>query len=115
MGRVPGQDPSEDRNVTARECFEDLLGRFHVVRVVYHVHGDLRVPDCASPLGGNPQLDFGLDMPRPIDDLEVSDDGIRATLSFSCEPVPVFVPWAAVNTMGGIYARPQQKAQLKAI
>ena len=48
--------------MTTRECFEDLLGRFHVVRVVYHQHGGLRVPDCASPIGGNPQLDFGLDI-----------------------------------------------------
>ena len=101
--------------MTARECFEDLLGRFHLVRVVYHQHDGLRVPDCASPLGGNPQLDFGLDMAKPIDDLEVSDEGIKATLSFSCEPVSVFVPWAAVHTMGGIYERPKQRAHLRAV
>ena len=101
--------------MTTRECFEDLLGRFHVVRVMYHQHGGLRVPDCASPIGGNPQLDFGLDMPKPIEDLEVSDEGIKATLSFSCESVPVVVPWEAIHTMGGIYERPKQRTQLKAV
>jgi hypothetical protein len=41
-------------------------------------------------------FDYGLDMPKPIDDLDVSDDGIRATLSINNEPHATFVPWNAI-------------------
>lgn len=41
-------------------------------------------------------LQYGEKMAIPIPDLEVGDDGIRATLSFSRTPHQTFVPWSAV-------------------
>jgi len=41
-------------------------------------------------------LQYGHDLPIPIPDLEVDEDGVRATLSFSKTPQRTFVPWEAV-------------------
>ena len=41
-------------------------------------------------------LQYGQNMPIPIPDLKVDDDGITATLSFSRTPHRTFVPWTAV-------------------
>jgi stringent starvation protein B len=46
-------------------------------------------------------LQIGLDMPIPIPDLEVDDEGIRCTLSFSRTPFYCMVPWAAVYALVG--------------
>lgn len=46
-------------------------------------------------------LQIGLDMPIPIPDLEVDDDGIRCTLSFSRTPFYCIVPWTAVYALVG--------------
>jgi stringent starvation protein B len=41
-------------------------------------------------------LQYGRNMPIPIPDLEVTDDGVSATLSFSRAPHRTTVPWSAV-------------------
>ena len=41
-------------------------------------------------------LQYGLNMPVPIPDLEVSAEGLGATLSFQRMPTWTFVPWTAV-------------------
>src|SRR4029453_14478270 len=41
-------------------------------------------------------LQYGDKMPIPIPDLEVNDEGISATLSFSRMPHQTFIPWSAV-------------------
>jgi stringent starvation protein B len=41
-------------------------------------------------------LQYGIDLPIPITDLEVDDSGVRATLSFSRTPHQTYVPWPAV-------------------
>jgi stringent starvation protein B len=41
-------------------------------------------------------LQYGRNMPVPIPDLEVTDDGVTATLSFSRNPHRTHVPWSAV-------------------
>jgi stringent starvation protein B len=41
-------------------------------------------------------LQYGQNMPIPIPDLRVDDQGITATLSFSRTPHRTFVPWTAV-------------------
>lgn len=46
-------------------------------------------------------LQIGLDMPIPIPDLEVDDDGIRCTLSFSRTPFYCIVPWSAIYALVG--------------
>ncbi|HXU83192.1 MAG TPA: ClpXP protease specificity-enhancing factor SspB [Polyangia bacterium] len=41
-------------------------------------------------------LQYGRNMPIPIPDLEVTDDGVTATLSFSRAPHRTHVPWSSV-------------------
>jgi len=41
-------------------------------------------------------LQYGRNMPIPIPDLEVTDAGVTATLSFSRSPHRTHVPWSAV-------------------
>lgn len=41
-------------------------------------------------------LQYGRNMPIPIPDLEVTDEGVSATLSFSREPHKTHVPWSSV-------------------
>jgi stringent starvation protein B len=45
-------------------------------------------------------LQYGRDMPIPIPDLEVTEAGVTATLSFSRAPHRTYVPWAAVYVVG---------------
>jgi hypothetical protein len=53
-------------------------------------------------------LQYELEPVVPIPDLDVTVEGIRATLSFSREPFATFVPWAAVIVMA-----PMRPAQLE--
>jgi stringent starvation protein B len=41
-------------------------------------------------------LQYGNDLPIPITDLTVDEEGVRATLSFSRTPQQTIVPWSAV-------------------
>jgi stringent starvation protein B len=45
---------------------------------------------------GHLVLQYGRNMPIPISDLEVTEEGISATLSFSRVPHRTYVPWTAV-------------------
>lgn len=45
-------------------------------------------------------LQYGRDMPIPIPDLEVTEAGVTATLSFSRAPHRTYVPWSAVYVVG---------------
>jgi hypothetical protein len=100
---------------TARAGFEDFLGRFREVRVAFIDHPDLVVPVNIRPVGKVEILAYGLDMVKPIPDLEITDEGIHATLSFSCEPYKTFVPWAAVQGFRGYGERTKQRAQLRSV
>lgn len=42
---------------------------------------------------------LGLNLPIPIPDLHVGNDGITATLSFSRSPYECFIPWKALGSM----------------
>lgn len=71
------------------------------------VHADapgVEIPTyCRRSMPNQPniiRLDYGLTLPVPILDLEVTDEGIRATLSFNREPHKTFVPWTAVLNIG---------------
>lgn len=44
-------------------------------------------------------LDYGDNMAKPIPDLETTNDGISATLSFQNKPIKTFVPWSAIVRM----------------
>ena len=80
-----------------RAALEKLLSEVSLVRVIFINHPSLVAPEGVKPMkGGTATFEYGLDLPVPIDDLEITDIGIRATLSFSRAPRPTFVPWAAV-------------------
>jgi hypothetical protein len=94
--------------VTLREAFEYLLCHGGV-KVALNGHArDVELPDHvrAYPV----VLWYELDPAGvPIHDLEATDQGISATLSFSREPHKTFVPWAAVLGIGPL--RPEQAAR----
>jgi stringent starvation protein B len=50
-------------------------------------------------------LQIGLNMPKPIVDLNVDDDGISCTLSFSNAPHYCHLPWASVYALIGASGR----------
>lgn len=85
---------------TKREVAEALLERGSVF-----VHLDPRHEGVSIPawLRKQPQvvLQVGLDMPIPIPDLEIDEDGVRATLSFNRSPHWCIVPWEAVFALVG--------------
>ena len=96
-----------------RSFFEEALGQWPVVQVYFLDHPGLRVPKPCRPANrlitvGSEQaigmvpvmFEYGLDFPVPIPDLKITDAGIEATLSFSREPHPTFVPWEAVVRIG---------------
>jgi stringent starvation protein B len=50
-------------------------------------------------------LQYGYELAIPIPDLEVDDDGVRATLSFSRTPHTTVIPWAAVYAIASVDGR----------
>src|SRR6478735_6497658 len=50
-------------------------------------------------------LQIGLNMPKPIPDLNVDDDGISCTLSFSNTPHYCHLPWGSVYALIGASGR----------
>ncbi|MEY4581765.1 MAG: hypothetical protein RL701_6468 [Pseudomonadota bacterium] len=69
------------------------------------IHLDPRVHDVVVPPWLRHQaqlvLQVGLDMPIPIPDLRVDENGIFGTLSFSRTPFACNVPWNAVFALVG--------------
>jgi hypothetical protein len=64
------------------------------------VHMNPRVEGVIVPLHLKQRamiyLQFGHGFPTPIRNLEVDDDGIRATLSFDQKPFDCVIPWESV-------------------
>ena len=64
------------------------------------LHLDARCPGVVVPAPfsseGHLVLQYGRNMPIRIEDLEVTDAGVSATLSFSRVPHRTYVPWHAV-------------------
>lgn len=78
-----------------------LLGLLEKTSVLMHL--DARREDVVVPrhLKTNPQLilHLGLNLAVPIRDLEVGDDGVRCTLSFSQRPFYCVLPYPAIFAM----------------
>jgi hypothetical protein len=104
-----------------REIFEQALADCYRLHVVVLKHQDVIVPDwiwriaVVYPEIEYTVLEYGLDLARPIPDMEVTDKGIRATLSFSNEPHATFIPWEAVAKIIGLDKRPKQQAKLRSV
>jgi stringent starvation protein B len=62
------------------------------------------VPEC---FGKEPHLilQYGHDLPIPIPDLEIDEEGVHATLSFSRREHLTYVPWSAVYAVTGVDGR----------
>ena len=112
--------------MTKREAFELALADFCEVVVLVMPAPKIELPAqswVTSTLEADGRrapiyymfLRYGLDMAKPIPDLEITDDGIRATLSFSNCPIKTFVSWDAVAGIQGDGERPRQRAQLRAV
>lgn len=81
------------------------VARSLLLRGSVFVHLDPRRPGVLVPARLRNQaqavLQIGLDMPVPIPDLRVDEEGIFGTLSFKGIPFSCFVPWAAVFALVG--------------
>src|SRR5258708_15296020 len=66
---------------------------------------DPRVPTVVVPPGFKKQaqlvLQVGLNMPVPIRDLQLDDEGMSCTLSFNRTPFFCVVPWSSVYALVG--------------
>ncbi|HWJ40814.1 MAG TPA: ClpXP protease specificity-enhancing factor SspB [Candidatus Limnocylindrales bacterium] len=80
----------------ARGFLEAMSMNWAMLVAVDTTHPELVIPQYLKDRGTSAVLEYGLDMPIPINDLEVTTEGIRATLSFGREPHATFVPWRAV-------------------
>src|SRR5271155_3225286 len=69
------------------------------------VHLDPRKDGVIVPMGFRKQpqlvLQIGLNMPVPIPDLRLDEEGMSCTLSFNRSPFYCVVPWASVFAMVG--------------
>jgi len=81
------------------------VARALLLRGSVFVHLDPRVSGVLVPARLRSQaqvvLQVGLDMPVPIPDLRIDEEGVFGTLSFRGVPFTCFVPWAAVFALVG--------------
>lgn len=86
--------PTQRSIYSKRDVVSEMLTEGSVLLVIDGRREDVRVPSISktAPL----VLEYGYNMATPIPDLELSDDGVSATLSFDRAQVPTFVPWTAV-------------------
>lgn len=84
--------------IQIRQCFETMLRHAPSVFVVI----DARKSDVVVPHHlkcEDLSLQIGYDMAIPIPDLEMDEQGIRATLSFNQAPFHCTIPWHAIKYM----------------
>ena len=84
-----------DERPTKRDAFLAFLGEGWVSIHLDARRSGVRIPD---DLAGNRHLvlQYGRNMPIPIPDLDVTEQGVSATLSFSRTPYRTHVPWSSV-------------------
>ena len=100
QGSDRGRNPTwrvmnPDERPSKRDAFTAFLREGWV-----SLHLDARRTGVAVPpaFANEPHLvlQYGRNMPIPIPDLEVTEDGVSATLSFSRAPHRTHVPWSSV-------------------
>jgi len=93
--RSSGWAMDGEQRPTKREVFLTFLQEGWV-----SLHLDARRMGVVLPSSLSPEphlvLQYGRNMPIPIPDLEITDGGVGATLSFSRAPHRTFVPWTSV-------------------
>jgi len=95
ISQQQGYEGSRMGQLDKRETFLNLLGEGWVSICLDARSSGVELPEH---LRVEPRLilQYGLNMPVPIADLEITGEGIRATLSFNRTPHNTFVPWPAV-------------------
>lgn len=96
---LPQQIPVESWGEDTKGAFERFLSCSRVLVMVNPSAPGVVLPPHLTVGHDAIMLDYNLDAVIPIHDLEATDQGISATLSFSREPHKTFVPWAAVLIM----------------
>jgi hypothetical protein len=86
---------SPQERPSKRDAFLAFLGEGWVSVHLDARRAGVRLPDDLSETR-HLVLQYGRDMPIPIPDLVVGEDGITATLSFSRTPHQTFIPWSAI-------------------
>lgn len=82
--------------MTWAEAFRDLLSRGLTDVLLAPTATGVMLPDSVRQADKVTILQYGYQLPIPIVDLNIDDEGIGATLSFGRVPSRTFVPWAAV-------------------
>jgi hypothetical protein len=95
-----GTPREAERQAALRRAFEDGLACFSSVRIFVRRHPGVVVPEHVADQHwrscGYLCLEYGLDMPVPVEGLVVDELGVRAVLSFDRMSHETLVPWAAV-------------------
>lgn len=107
-----------DSEKLTKTLFEVGLSKFYSIMVFVKYHPLVVLPGHLKSdawIAGTTviPLEYGLDMPLPIDDLKIVENGVSATLSFSRVPFTTFVPWGAVAAIEGGEPRPVKKTKPK--
>lgn len=87
---------TEIKPETIRQVFERFLGENAEVRVIFRRNDAGNVIPTRVPDDHVVVFTYGLSMPRPITDLEVTDEAIEATLSFGSEYLKTRVTLASI-------------------
>jgi hypothetical protein len=121
---TPSGSPT-DAEVGAKnkERFEQALADFYSIHLAVSYHPEVVLPEHLKTPAWKAgteyvHLEYGLDMPVPIVDMEITEKGIKATLSFARVPFTTFVPWDAVEGARVDGARPpppKPKFKLKSV
>lgn len=86
-------------STSKRQWFEQALAAGVFVHLDPRCAGVVTPPWVGSAMPYQLVLQFGVGFPTPIRDLEVTDEGVSATLSFGGKPFHCVVPWASVYAM----------------
>lgn len=87
---------TETKGLTKSEVFVLMIKKHPVITVVLNptVQGVILPKHLMDR--ETVQLQYGMNLVRPIPDLNVGSDGISATLSFNRKDFKTFIPWDAV-------------------
>ncbi len=88
---------------TLKKVFENLWSPLGVIiAILDRRFPGLIIPDYLRTEEGPLILRYDANPPIPIPDLELTQAGISATLSFQRSPYKTFVPWEAIEEMCSI-------------
>ena len=105
FGKAMFAHPADSMSTTQPLPSKIVVALSLLERASVYVHLDprQRAADVPPRFKKQPQLvlQVGLNMPVPIPDLRLDDEGIRCTLSFNRAPFFCVVPWSSIFAMVG--------------